>query len=824
MDDARAAAGAPAKRHIYLRQIAAWFASTKLAVLLLVVISAVLAGATLLEAGRGREYAQWYVYKNPWFMALLGLLALNIFAATLSRFPWRRGKRAFVLTHVGVLVVLAGALITYVAGVEGQLAVQEGQFGDTAVLTDQCQLTTVWGRHENQPPSAFIFERGPTDWPEGQTLDLGSLGGVQLKVLKFLRHARVRDVWVADSSSNGRPALQLALVSPDGTPMIQQWFVAEPFADEAYLGMAKIAFQQAPAASMLADFTDPPKDDTDTDGTLSLHYQGQMDRIPVRANVGKRVTVGKSDIGVEITSYLPDAKPDAAAHFTTASQQPNNPVLELKVYMPGRKEPLRQLAFAKHPYLSLDGIHGWNCPVKFYYHHPSVPPQPGTQFLQTPDGKLHYRVVADGKLVAHGEVREGTKIGSTAQLSLSVLNYLPHARQEISFLPADRPNEDAEEAPAVLVGVKAGGETSEVWLRQADPDYGFQQIVTPEGALGIAFGYERMPLGFALKLVRFRHELNPGMMGDAAFGSDVRVIDKNRGVDAAAEIAMNQPLVYGGFTFYQSSHAEMPDGQSVSILTVATDPGRFLKYLGSLMVCLGVFAVFYPKALPFIFAPLASLKALAPRRRSIVSNTQAKTVVLALLLVAGGTAIALGAGDDVAFDWRQWQSLPVQADGRQKPLDTLAGETIRTISDKSSFTDPQTQQKLGPTGLYLALLFTGQCWNRPASAHGMPDMSACPAQSAATARRVGPRAAVVGRLRRAAHGAGNAARSALHLLLRSWPRGHRRPEDGPKDWLRRLDERAPAREATDSQPVGKKRPCPGPALLGLPGDPPRAEA
>ena len=97
------------------------------------------------------------------------------------------------------------------------------------------------------------------------------------------------------------------------------------------------------------------------------------------------------------SAYLPDARPDAAAHFTTVSRQPNNPLLELNVYLPGQERPLRQVAFAKNPLLSLDGIHGWNCPVKFWYHHPAVPPEAGTQFLQTPDGKLHYRVIADGK-------------------------------------------------------------------------------------------------------------------------------------------------------------------------------------------------------------------------------------------------------------------------------------------------------------------------------------------------------------------------------------------------------------------------------------------
>ena len=425
------------------------FASLRLAVMLLVGLAAILAAATLLESANGREYAQWYVYKSPWFMALVGLLALNILAATIVRFPWRRGHRGFLLAHAGVLVLLAGAMLSFVAGVEGQLSLEEGQSGDTLVMADRNQLTTVWAQHDKGLRSLLTFEPGPTDWPEHTTLRLDAVGGVKLEVLKFYRHARTEEQWVEDPSSTGGPAVQVALTSADGTPMVQQWFAADPLADEVFLGPVRLAFQRASAASMLEDFVSPPSEDKEkkTDGILSLHHEGRMYRIPVRENVGKKVAVGKSDIRVEIVSYLPDARPDAAAHFTTASQQPNNPLLELKVYLPGKDQPLRQIAFAKNPLLNLDGIHGWNCPVKFWYHHPAVLPEAGTQFLQTPEGKLHYRVIADGKMLSHGEVKEGSQIRTTDQLRLSIVKYLPHARQKITFLPVSATDNDTDPLP-----------------------------------------------------------------------------------------------------------------------------------------------------------------------------------------------------------------------------------------------------------------------------------------------------------------------------------------------------------------------------------------
>ncbi len=170
----------------------------KLTVALIVGVALVLAAAMFLESVNGPEYARWYVYKNPWFAVLLGILALNVLAALMVRFPWRRGHRGVLLIHVGLLVFLAGAIVTFATGIEGQLALVEGESGDTLLMTDCSQLTTAWKGHENQLPEWFNFEPGPTDWPEGTTLVLDRKGSVQLEVLKFYRHARADEQWMED--------------------------------------------------------------------------------------------------------------------------------------------------------------------------------------------------------------------------------------------------------------------------------------------------------------------------------------------------------------------------------------------------------------------------------------------------------------------------------------------------------------------------------------------------------------------------------------------------------------------------------------------------
>ncbi len=49
---------------------------------------------------------------------------------------------------------------------------------------------------------------------------------------------------------------------------------------------------------------------------------------------------------------------------------------------------------------------------------------------------------------------------------------------------------------------------------------------------------------------------------------------------------MNHPLKYDHLTFYQASYFETEKGHG-SVLSVNYDPGRWIKYLGSLLLVFG---------------------------------------------------------------------------------------------------------------------------------------------------------------------------------------------------------------------------------------------
>lgn len=206
--------------------------SLKLAVVLLLLLAVVLASATFLQAAKGGDYARWYVYDQPWFVTVLGLLAMNILAAAVVRFPWKMSQIPFVVTHAGLLVLLAGAVQTLGGGIDGVLALEEKETGDRIALHDSSLFRVEWMGQQQQDdrlPVAFRFRPGPVDWSADESLLFKELSGVRLKVVRFLAHARMNEDWLADPAAEGPPAVKFAVTGPEETAAAQSWLVAGQF-------------------------------------------------------------------------------------------------------------------------------------------------------------------------------------------------------------------------------------------------------------------------------------------------------------------------------------------------------------------------------------------------------------------------------------------------------------------------------------------------------------------------------------------------------------------------------------------------------------------
>ena len=96
---------------------------------------------------------------------------------------------------------------------------------------------------------------------------------------------------------------------------------------------------------------------------------------------------------------------------------------------------------------------------------------------------------------------------------------------------------------------------------------------------------ESLTLPYELSLTNFKMDKDPGTNNPASYESFVQLFSKDGATDH--HIYMNNPLKFDGLTFYQASYFEVGPEQYGSVLSVNLDPGRPVKYFGSLLLVLG---------------------------------------------------------------------------------------------------------------------------------------------------------------------------------------------------------------------------------------------
>ena len=124
------------KRHPLWRLIHL-LGSLKLALLLLATIAIACATATFTESRFDAAVARAWIYKAPWFIAWLGVLCINLFAVTLTRWPWQKKHTGFIITHYGIILLLVGAVIGSKSGFEGNVTLRTDGQPQRRIVTDR---------------------------------------------------------------------------------------------------------------------------------------------------------------------------------------------------------------------------------------------------------------------------------------------------------------------------------------------------------------------------------------------------------------------------------------------------------------------------------------------------------------------------------------------------------------------------------------------------------------------------------------------------------------------------------------------------------------
>lgn len=585
------------KKNSLFWQVVHLLGSLQLALILLATIALACAIATFAESHFDTAVAHASIYKAPWFMAWLTVLCINLFAVTLTRWPWEKKHAGFIITHYGIITLLLGAIIGMTWGFEGNVTLHRG-----VPLT---KITTRKSVLQIESPSDTFLYLLPYDaaiaHPSTKHPTQLSIPGTELQLIidDWSKHLEQHPFLQASNDSKTPAALLLRLQSK---MLHQEQIVPLTLADKNsstfdFFGLATVQLlptlpaphstshreAQIVAAKFLPVILsqDQPSGINimlSKDGNLVTITtpEGTSATYPRAALMDKKLSLGTTT--VEVKEYWPDFKL-VSGKPTTLSQRPNNPALRAEIIF------------------SSTNVEA-----------PTTKNQPWLRMALNQDYKaIQYQLGRGLSIQKSGILTMNTSMPlGWADWECTLLAAGPHEEISYSVVPLQEKAEaksDRSSAPPGFHAYLADQEHHQ----QGPPQWVISGAVTPlmldRQMVRVAYGLELKSVPFSIELLNFEVPRDEGTETPSDFRATVRF--KNLKTEATKDglIHMNHPASFPG-TFwanftgfnYKFSQAEWnPRDLDETTLQVLYDPGWLFKWIGSLAICLGIAMMFYWK-------------------------------------------------------------------------------------------------------------------------------------------------------------------------------------------------------------------------------------
>jgi len=569
--------------------------SLKFAVFLITSLVILLIISTSLESAWGTAFAQKTFYQNRWFDLFLSLLWVNILCSTLTRYPFKKHHTGFVITHIGILILLAGALLTRLLGVEGQMMLVEGEHKNS-IQQDGYVLNVA---SPNQPPAIIELKNKRTPKPIPVPFQNAHLHLILHRTSEHLISTQM--VTEGTDQNPANHAIQVALHS-DTVGLDQTFSLIEKDPENPQSATTSIG-----PATLVLKITRDPASPPRSWLRISKREEGELFSMELTPELLARWQEGISEEKTALPSteltltnirYLPNAKVDENNQLINAPEDIHfNPAIEFEVYdSQGRRE--RHTKFALFP--DFDSLHGkitgsiFDLSVALEIPIPESAQEPQPPYLifsVSPQGQWTYRSLSSKGSPAQGAVSlDSPTQAGWMDITFTVAQIYNHA--VISKQVVEDSHGGTFGAEISLVQEGSAAEQKQ-WVLLNQPVV----FETKNGSLQLALTAKDLTLPFLLQLADFRKVDYPGTQNPSSFESDVLLYDMKEKTTIQKTISMNKPLDHAGFRIFQSSYIQDPSVGEASIFTIAKNPGIIFIYSGAIILFTGVILIFYIKPL-----------------------------------------------------------------------------------------------------------------------------------------------------------------------------------------------------------------------------------
>lgn len=558
-----------------------WLGSLQLALILLATIAIACAVATFAESRFDTKIAQTYIYKAPWFVLWLGVLCINLFAVTLTRWPWQKKHTGFIITHYGIITLLVGAIIGMNFGFEGNVTLHKEKPPATKVTVNRSIIQV-----ESPTDSALYvmpFDASTAGLSESRPRVL-PVPGTALKIVADGFSDNLIEEQMLVPADDGVPGVLMRFTSPRMGQSLERAMLLKPGAphQEDFFGLAKIRFESSlpePLASetqMVFGKFAPVVHSTAPASGVGVFLSADGQKVTLRAADQTSATYLREEIMkkpvpsgtslVTLEDYWPDFEM-RDGRPSTKSPMPNNPAALVRVQTSPAGD---------------DGK-------------PSL-------VLAPADGGVGFQLLRAGATVAAGTAKPGAPFAlGWADWQAEVVTFYPNAATVTSTQPGPPLPAGEHGVPGFRARLESPDHKSAEprWVESGK----ITSLTDGRHVVRIGYGLELRPVPFSLRLVDFEVPRYEGTETPSNFISTVEFTDLKTGEKKPGTARMNHPASFPGTLAanltginYKFSQAEWnPRDLGETTLQVLYDPGWLFKWFGSLAICVGIAIMFYGK-------------------------------------------------------------------------------------------------------------------------------------------------------------------------------------------------------------------------------------